>query len=243
MSTSVAASATRPDALVNWCGTPFPIVERDGGWWLRKPAGRREYLGHLLTHGRLNVPEVRLDPVTDERGRSWAWVRIVDGSTPLPIGDLDEAAAAEMVFSLWIRRRDAHAHNRVYVAGIPAFFDHGSAFRRIDLDTFFGEDLDAGYPSRWRVEPTAGNPDTESVRRRTVATGMAVHPIRDLDHFDVQLDRWVGMLAMATPEALSALVAAAGFTGPAVARLTRTLVRSRDELPEAVARLRTTVFG
>jgi hypothetical protein len=63
--------------------------------------------------------------------------------------------AGELVFSLWVRRRDAHPWNRAYVGGVPGFFDHHTAFGaeadNVSLDGFFREGDNAGFTSRWRA--------------------------------------------------------------------------------------------
>lgn len=84
-------------------------------------------------------------------------VRLADSYSleSLPIEELEEAVAVELVFSLWIMRRDIHARNRVYVEDkIPVFFDHGTSFLReptlSDIDKFF-QDTGEGHGGNWRV--------------------------------------------------------------------------------------------
>src|SRR5262249_37808353 len=71
-------------------------------------------------------------------------VRVAEkyGTDELPCRTVDSATAGELVFSLWVRRRDAHAENRGYNPdGIPVFFDFDLAFcmdgRSTELQDFF----------------------------------------------------------------------------------------------------------
>lgn len=74
----------------------------------------------------------------------------------LPCKTIEEAVATELVYSVWIRRRDAHIDNRVYVKGIPIFFDFHVAFlgetEIADINVFFSQTQDYGRAGLWRVE-------------------------------------------------------------------------------------------
>ena len=87
----------------------------------------------------------------------------------IPIKDPDRALACELVFSTWIRRRDAHAFNRVYKFGVPIFYDFGTAFlgepKIIDLNRFFGPPRNSGWAGCWRItQGTALDLDTRRLR-------------------------------------------------------------------------------
>src|SRR5438067_1264101 len=123
------------DALVEWDERVWYAKECHGAPW-------REVFAWRLGQRWLNVAEVMYpDNVRDaiwrdgrpfeEHGNSGlVFVRLGQDykSEELPIQDLDSAIAGELVFSTWIRRRDAHAWNRTYVSGVPIFFDHHIAF-------------------------------------------------------------------------------------------------------------------
>jgi hypothetical protein len=107
------------------------LVVWDERLWLRKPNGTwPEILAYRLGGSWLNVAEVV--PGADVIGAttlscdplpvsSDPLIRVGQDCTPADLieRDLDAAIASELVFSVWIRRRDAHPWNRVYVAGVP----------------------------------------------------------------------------------------------------------------------------
>ena len=106
----------------------------------------------------------------------------------LPIQNLTEAIAAEIVFSTWINRRDAHNSNRVYVSGIPMFFDFGAAFetnRARASSQFFKNGPDSGYVPNWRLWkiPKGTTIDTRAIRDRERGRPLTLHPIEDLETF------------------------------------------------------------
>ncbi len=160
------------------------LVVWDGRLWLRKPNGTwPEVLGCRLGQSWLNVAETvagsEASGATDLNGAPIETaggpplVRVgqtsaVDG---LPIRDLDEAIASELAFSLWTRRRDAGAWNRVYLEGVPVFFDHHIAFGTEDdhrsLDGFFKRGSNGGYARQWRLKRLENGevPTTWSISR------------------------------------------------------------------------------
>jgi len=143
--------------------------------------------GALWTDGRAFEPEENANRVL---------VRIAQDYDlgELPLADLDQAIAAELAFSVWIRRRDAHPWNRAYVSGIPIFFDHHIAFgaeaENNEINSFFRSGGDGGYTGRWRVRtvPPSEQPTTQGER---VSSGgqMAIHRVHDLSAFDTHISR------------------------------------------------------
>jgi hypothetical protein len=133
-------------------------------------------------------------PFVEQNDSSLVLVRIAQDYLPddLPIQDLDRAIAAELVFSMWIRRRDAHPWNRAYVSGIPIFFDHHIAFgaqaANLLISSFFRVGADGGHAGRWRVKPLpAAETPTTSGEREFSGGAMAIHRVRDLSAFDALL--------------------------------------------------------
>lgn len=107
----------------------------------------------------------------------------------LPIKELDEAVALELVFSLWIMRRDAHARNRVYLEGkIPIFFDHGTSFLReptlLDIEKFF-QHSGEGHAGSWRVVERKGRLVTTTQAREK---NIDFHYVNRLSKFGQALD-------------------------------------------------------
>jgi hypothetical protein len=102
----------------------------------------------------------------------------------LPIQNLDQAMASEIVFSSWIGRRDAHAFNRAFVSGIPMFFDFGIAYGE-DKGEFFRPGPDPGYVPNWRSFNLASkNPDLTYLRQLERERLQALIPISNREEFD-----------------------------------------------------------
>ena len=224
--------------LVNWNEASIPTAVVGGDRWAVKPKGRREALGYQLARGRLNVPEVRLLPRAE--GPPRALVRLAKDYTvdDLPIRDLDEAVAAELAFSLWIRRRDTHAYNRAYVGGIPIFFDHGAAFEvSLELDRFLRHGPDNGFVPAWRVEEWAHEPTTLGTRWLNDATGLAIHPVHDLARFRSFFAAWVDRLAGQPAVVIEEALTATGVGAKRFRLLRGFLRRSQQELPEVARRV------
>lgn len=132
---------------------------------------KRDLLGFLLGKGIFNIAEVRLlnnqrleeikqfvHPRETFDITNTFLVRLAHSYSPeeLPCKTIEEAVAAELVYSVWIRRRDAHIDNRTYVKGIPIFFDFHIAFlgesALIDINVFFSQTQDYGRAGLWRVK-------------------------------------------------------------------------------------------
>ena len=132
---------------------------------------KRESLGYLLGHKFSNVAEVRLlDQEEHRQVRTLAgkgedsllsntFLVRLGGSysvAELPCQTVEKAVVTELVYSTWIRRRDAHADNRVYVNEIPVFFDHHVAFlgetEQANIITFFNpQPASYGHAGAWRI--------------------------------------------------------------------------------------------
>ena len=84
----------------------------------------------------------------------------------LPYQTLEDAVAAELVYSLWARRRDTHVDNRAYVDGIPIYFDHEICFLAephfVHATAFFEALNDYGHAGFWRVKQVDRLVTTES---------------------------------------------------------------------------------
>jgi len=225
--------------LANWDGGFPEIVEIGGERWVLKDDGPREVLGARLGWGRVNVAAADLMP---HGSRPRALVRLAENYRlrDLPIRNLDEAAAAELAFSLWTRRRDTHAFNRAYVDGIPMFFDHSAAFVPEDsVDHFARDGPDNGYVPRWRVEVWGEAATTLALRDRNRVTESAVHAISEPAVFAKHLERWVAELASIPTDWIRATVASCGFEVDDAERVAAMLTRSQGELPRAVELART----
>ncbi|MBI5568732.1 MAG: hypothetical protein HY914_02190 [Desulfomonile tiedjei] len=267
------SSAWSPD-LADWWGRRVDrsgkrVVRFNGKHWFVKfkpdpEEQKRDYLAYLLGRSWVNVAEVRAlseSEFEDLRhvgivAPKWAskantlLVRLGQDYTvdQLPNAGIDAAVASELVFSLWIRRRDTHAANRVYINSVPVFFDHHTGFlgepQLMNLDVFFKPGPDAGHASRWRVEiagPEA-TVSTEEVRRIGRARDMALHFARDLELFNKSIqDAAERVQSQGRDEWLRA-ARAAGLSETRAQEITTFLEKNCAELGVAIEKMRAVIF-
>jgi hypothetical protein len=196
--------STYASELGNHLGSITPHLIRWNGqlWFAKVPHGPqwREKLGYQLGASWLNIAQVAYaDEAVDA---TWFWprrrfdpaesadrilVRIAQDHplSDLPVRNHDDAMARELVFSTWIRRRDAHAVNRAYIDGIPIFFDHHIAFdgepENRPIATFLRAGPDAGHAGRWRLGQLQKSESPTTKGERLVSEGeFAIHRIRDI---------------------------------------------------------------
>lgn len=154
----------------------FRILSDDKEVWVLKHNGnldneKRDLLGFLLGKDFCNIAKVRLLNERELEGikqfastresfniNNTFLVRLAHSYNPeeFPCKILEEAVASELVYSVWIRRRDAHIDNRVYSKGIPIFFDFHVAFLGesdlFDINIFLSQTQDYGRAGLWRVK-------------------------------------------------------------------------------------------
>lgn len=201
----------RPYLYDWWQRTYFKrIVRFDQKFWFVKCvptddfAAARERLAYLLGQSWSNVAEVRLLEAGELAGIREAGIELPFGASiantylvrfaldysrkQLPLRSLNASAAAELIYSLWIRRRDAHAYNRVFVHGLPVFFDHLSGLlgepRLADLDQFLMAGPDGGHAGWWRLRELerGGIPDILKLRQLESNSFAADAPDRAVAH-------------------------------------------------------------
>ncbi len=103
--------------------------------------------------------------------------------------------AAELAFSVWVSRRDAHNSNRVYVSGIPMFFDFDLALDGYQAPFFKGGST-SGYAPNWRLH-LCDDPWTQIITAefRELERGkpITLHPISSEEefwrHFEAHIER------------------------------------------------------
>ncbi|MEK7595532.1 MAG: hypothetical protein AAB443_03030 [Patescibacteria group bacterium] len=106
----------------------------------------------------------------------------------------EQAVASEIVFSVWIRRRDTHVDNRIYINGIPVFFDSGIAFlppheqHMGHIAVFSRRNFDHGQPNRWRIKVKSEKMTTQEARALHRSTQGAHHFVSDLEQFKSELN-------------------------------------------------------
>lgn len=257
-----------------WRRYPYAgrLVRHDGALWFVKsgyekhPGAReRDRLGYLLGRDLANVAEVRcvdadgldalramdmdLHPYVHPE-HVWLSRFAPDyAGTPLRCASLEHAMAAELVYSLWIRRRDAHAFNRSFVEGLPIFFDHETAFLGepdlVHAERFFREGPNPGYAGLWRIavdpRPVLDTPERRR-RERARFEDARPHPVRlpvrDRERFWRALDAARDAIAPIRRRTIAARVEEAGFRAAEARSITAFLRRGQTKLAREVERLK-----
>lgn len=237
---------------------------KDG--WFKPPGAReRDRLGYLLGRDVVNVASVEvLDPpqvaqlraigveLRPELPPDRVWLSrfaCTASARDLPLETLDEAMAGELVYSLWIRRRDAHAFNRAFVQGLPVFFDFETAFlgepELRDLGAFFAVGGDPGYAGLWRLDVgTHERLDTCALRagERARFRARAPQPVwvhaRGREAFHAALDRTCEAIRSMPGRRIAAAVRAAGFDRRTGGEIRAFLRQNQARLVEHVAVLK-----
>lgn len=189
-------------------GTAHILVSDNAKFWIVKQSDglKRELLGYLLGEKVANVAEVKkLSP--EEHNEIKTITSKDESSTPentflvrvagsyskneLHHKTPEKATAAELIFSTWIRRRDTHVDNRVYVEGVPIFYDHGAGFlwepQKSHATLFFNADSDYGHASFWRVKEAEGQMTTQQARSVNRFLQGAHHFVNNLEEFKKEL--------------------------------------------------------
>jgi hypothetical protein len=275
----VSALGLPPGELQGYCGqdlSPYARSLDHRKWFVKAKPGSpeeklRDRLAYLLGRGWVNVAEVRLvdqalfcsiseaGPLREgATADSTCVVRLAcdHDLAELPLRALDEAVAGELVFSLWIRRRDTHPFNRAYVQGVPVFFDHQTAFLGEaplqDIEVFFetAQKSDAGYGGLWRIQeiPSNTKPSTretreDQTRRSAHGDHKSIHMIYNkgtfFEHLRLKAERIHGY----SDEVLFHLCQEAGFDTARGKQVADFLATNRDTLNRDLKELEATVLG
>ena len=202
---------------------------------------QKDLLAYNLIAGLMNVPSVimpdapvraKLDAILKARHPDMAiesltlhLVRLYQDyrASMLPITDLTQAIAAEIVFSMWINRRDAHNSNRVYVSGIPMFFDFSAAFEANVPGTsadFFRPGVNSGFVPNWRLWtiPQDKEIKTQDIRNLERGRPVTLHPVRDEAQFWRHTEYYRGVID-ALPESHIRDVVGASISNPSQAKI------------------------
>lgn len=226
--------------------------------------GKRDHLAYLLGQNWANIAEVHLLTATEFEALkgvssipSWAdshehtfLVRFGHDYrlTELMNTVLDAAVATELVFSLWIRRRDTHAANRAYTNGIPVFFDHQTGFlgepKLQDLDALFAPDKQAGHASRWRVEmiDPKMTPTTMMMRRLGKIHETALHVVHSVRDFEGYLRESADHLYSQSPDAWIDAARISGYDAAQARAIVAFLEVNRDQLDAAIERMLRVIY-
>jgi hypothetical protein len=156
--------------------------------------------------------------------------------------------AHELVFSLWVRRRDAHSFNRIYQHGVPIFFDSGTAFLGepdlVDLDRFFRTGPDPGYAGLWAIGSASySDLDTLKLREREKRSFLArsspkvVFPVIDNKRFYRGLEDARDAIARIPHSEIKETIQIAGFTGREGQNVLAFLTSAQAQLEQGCDRL------
>lgn len=215
--------------------SPFRVITDGGKIWVLKHNNntdreKRDLLGFLLGKDFCNLTEVKLLNEQElENIKQFAngqesfninntfLVRLAHSYSleKLPCKLLEEAVASELVYSTWIRRRDAHVDNRVYVKGIPLFYDYHVAFLGepdlADIIVFFTQTSDYGRAGRWRIK-LLNDYLTQLTRGISKVEMGAYHFVNDLDSFYQHVEKSKAFLKEKVTSQIENLVQQAKFT-------------------------------
>lgn len=209
------------------------VIIQDNKFWYVKltPDIQRPYLGYLLGRNFCNIAETKL--LTDEEiaelktlltlpidagKNNLILIRI--GRThqinELPCQTLEKAVANELVYSIWIRRRDTHALNREYLPeGIPVFYDFHVAFLWqldwIHSTLFFRYNPDYGHPPSWRLKEINEQMTTEKARNVITQSSLAWHYVNDINKFIEELSNAEDNITKITSTDIHSIIAKVGF--------------------------------
>lgn len=243
------------------------VVVTDGSkHWVVKPRNvatneeKRDYLGYLLGRNFANIAEVKL--LTPEEH---AEIKTLSGrgeeSTPsntylvrlagsygldeLPCKTAEEAVAAELVYSTWIRRRDTHVDNRCYINGIPIFFDHHISFGAegiLSAEAFFTAAASYGHATFWRVKEITKQMTTQKARAVDRNVAGAHHYVNNLEEFKKQINKKVKDLPVILGSNWKNLIVGSGFTNEDTESIYAILENDLDNLEQDVGRMNQVIF-
>lgn len=216
---------------------PRVIKDQDKFWFVKYKPGthdqeKRDLLAYLLGKSVCNVSEVKL--LSDsEHAEIKTKLNLDEGSnknntflvrlagsyslSELPNQTIEKAVATELIYSIWIRRRDTHALNRVYLDGIPIFFDHETAFladpQWAHSTMFFRDTRDYGHPGYWRIKtmPLSEKMETMKARNTPNINDRAHHYVYDIEEFKKEIPQAEELIKKLASSDLKQTIVDAGF--------------------------------
>ncbi len=236
------------------------IISFKGKYWYVKTINDNskkknfDLLSYKLGKGWLNTPEVML--LTDSQRRILSkklfgeeeniyLIRLAQdySAKDLPIKNFTEAIASEIVFSIWIMRRDAHNSNRTIINGkIPIFFDMEVGFRRLDkknevmYDRFFQGGKDHGYVANWRLYYLNGldHIHIKKLREMEFNKPLTLHPIESTEKFWRSVEFFRNKIENFSNDHLMELVYQSGLDGDTALKVHQRLIYSKNRLGESI---------
>ncbi|MEK7611305.1 MAG: hypothetical protein AAB486_02940 [Patescibacteria group bacterium] len=240
------------------------VVIRDSKCWYVKTSSDilRPYLGYLLGRSICNIAETSLlsnEEVTELKTllslpidsciTNTFLVRIASSHKleELPCQTIEKAVATELVYSVWIRRRDTHADNREYItAGIPVFYDFHIAFLAennwIHSTLFFKDSPDYGHPPSWRVKEVSETITTERARNVITPGNKAWHYVNSIENFRQELAFAEESVKRLAESDIYSVVTSAGFNNQWAGIITDFLKRNLITLNSDVEEMKKIIF-
>lgn len=242
--------------------TGHKLIRNGEKLWVvkHKPSGvneeKRDRLAYLLGKDIANVAEVKLlnneelqniKALTGESDNSSinnTFLIRLSGNyslSELPCKTLEEAVAMELVYSIWIRRRDTHAKNRAYLSGIPIFFDHQTAFlgdHGLEDINYFFHGQGEGHAGSWRVKEASEVITTQIARSRRIDT----HWVHNIDIFKEFLELSKRKIRSLSHENIENVVAEVGFTSEQTTQIVSFLVTNLNALDVEVEAMNQVVY-
>jgi hypothetical protein len=247
---------------------PHIVKDQDKFWFVKYKPGsknedKRDLLAYSLGKSICNIAEVKLlsdadhgsiksqlSMPQDSTKENTFLVRLANSYSldELPNKNLEKAVATELVYSIWIRRRDTHSDNRSYINGIPIFYDHQTAFlseaHYAHSTVFFMHPQDYGHAPFWRVKKIPDSEIMDTNKARTVSnnTEKAYHYVNDIDKFKQELRlAEEAVIKLATSD-VKQLIADAGFAGIEADMINNFLVRNVETLKDDVKHMEKIVY-
>ena len=239
---------------------PFRVISDGKRVWVIKHrprinCGKRNLLGYLLGHDFCNVCEVKLlNKESLEELKQFAYphesfntsntflVRLAQTYSlgELPCKTVEEAIATELVYSIWIRRRDTTLDNRVYLKGVPIFFDFHIAFLGeedlADINVFFSQTQDHGRAGLWRIIAWNDFPAQFTGEINPIQVG-TTHFINSEASFYQQVDKSKTILKRELANKIETIVNKVSFSSEVEEQIINFLINNLNTLDSDVNRM------
>lgn len=190
------------------CGNKFIRDEDNNYWYVKNKPGskneeKRDYLAYLIGKDFANIPEVKLlDNCDIEKIKE---LKILENAnnentflvkccntysvSKLPCSDIDSSVARELLYSLWIGRRDADLKNRIYLNNVThMFFDFQTAFRGECTLLNMNNILSHKQIKSWSIKILKNHKCLETERTKYDNKSECINFISSMDEFMNQVD-------------------------------------------------------
>lgn len=242
-------------------------IKNNGFWYVKYKKGttdeeKRDLLAYLLGKDICNVAEVKLlselehievktllNLDIESNPQNTFLVRLGHSYRidELPNKTLEKAVATELVYSIWVRRRDTHSKNRAYLEGIPIFFDHQTTFlgdpENAHSTLFFRNSPDHGHPASWRIKIIPSSEKMETIKARDVPENeKAWHYIYNQDKFLVEIKNAEELVRKLGETDLIPTISAAGFNEATTEAINNFLKNNLITLSSDIEQMKEIIF-